>query len=200
MGDVNGGGPEVLDDLLQFGPERQTEQGIQVGERLVHKKHVGVHHDGPGHGDALALTAGELGRKPVKVRGELKQIGSPLDFALNFLGIDLGHLQPEADVVPDLAVREHGVGLENHGHVALVRRQVGDVAAADRDRAGVRELEASHHPQQRGFAAAGGAEQHGEVAVLDVQGDIVGGAVRAAGVGLDEVGDGDISHDWLLLG
>ena len=41
-------------------------------------------------------------------------------------------------------------------------------------------LEAGDHPQQRGFAAAGGADQHAELAVADLEADALDG-LEAAG-------------------
>ena len=49
------------------------------------------------------------------------------------------------------------------GHV------VGDVAIADQDRALGAVLEAGEHAQGGGLAAAGGADEHHELAVLDVE-------------------------------
>ena len=52
--------------------------------------------------------------------------------------------------------------------------------AVDADRAGGRGLEAGDHAQRRGLAAAGGAEEGDELALLDVEvevADHVGGAV-----------------------
>jgi hypothetical protein len=63
-------------------------------------------------------------------------------------------------------VRVEGVGLEHHRHVALVRRQIGDVRPVEQAR-GRRLLEPGDHPQRRRLAAAGGAEQHHELAMRD---------------------------------
>ena len=47
---------------------------------------------------------------------------------------------------------------------------LGDVAAADQDPAGGDGLEPGDHPEQRGLAAAGRAEQRAELAGLDARG------------------------------
>src|SRR5207249_5546762 len=59
------------------------------------------------------------------------------------------------------------------GDVAAARRQVGDVAVADQDLAGGHVLEARDHAEQRRLAAAGRADEDQELAVLDLQGDLV---------------------------
>jgi hypothetical protein len=66
-------------------------------------------------------------------------------------------------------VREQRVRLEDRVDVALVGRQVGDVAAAEEDATLGRLLEAADHPQRGRLAAAGRAEQRVEGAALDLQ-------------------------------
>ena len=53
-------------------------------------------------------------------------------------------------------------------------------------------LEPGDHPQQRRLAAAGGADEDHEVAVLDVEVDTLDGDELA--VDLDEVAQGDRRH------
>ena len=57
---------------------------------------------------------------------------------------------------------------------------VRDVAAADQDLPAVDVLESGEHPQRGGFAAAGRADEDEELAVLDVQVELIDrGDVRA---------------------
>ena len=60
VGDVDGGGAALLQHALQLGAHLQPQQRVEVGERLVHQQHLGLHGQRPGHGDALALAAGKL--------------------------------------------------------------------------------------------------------------------------------------------
>ena len=78
-------------------------------------------------------------------------------------------LEPERDVLLDAQVREERVGLEDRVDVALVRRVLGDVVAAEEDAAVGRVLEAADHAQRRGLAAAGRAEQRVERAARDLE-------------------------------
>jgi hypothetical protein len=63
--------------------------------------------------------------------------------------------------------------LENHGHVALFRRQVVDDAVADCDLAGGDIFQPGEHAQQCRLAAAGGADQNDELAIVNRYGDAV---------------------------
>ena len=62
MGDVDGGGLEALVEALEFHAHLHAQLGVEVGERLVEEEDLRVSHNGPAHGDALALAAGELAR------------------------------------------------------------------------------------------------------------------------------------------
>jgi hypothetical protein len=44
-------------------------------------------------------------------------------------------------------------------------------------------LETGQHPQQRGLAAARGAEQREELAVVDIQGEVIDGGEIAKALG-----------------
>ena len=95
---------------------------------------------------------------------------------------DLLAAQPEGDVLVDRQVREQRVVLEDRVDVALVGRQPGDVLALELDRALGRLLEAADHPQRRGLAAAARAEEAEELAVADLEVDVVDGEEALVGV------------------
>ena len=116
--------------------------------------------------------------------------GALLDFALR------PARDPEAvaDILEDGHVREEGVGLEHHGDVAVGGRQVGDVALADVDAAGCRQLQSGDHPERRRLAATGGAEEGDEVALLDGEADLLDRHGLAEGLGDLVEADGDLAH------
>ena len=70
-------------------------------------------------------------------------------------------------------VRVERVVLEHHRDVPLLGRQVGDVAVTDADLAAGHLLQAGEHPQAGGLAAAGGADEDEELAVLDLEVEVV---------------------------
>ena len=82
-------------------------------------------------------------------------------------------LRAEADIVGRLQVRKQRIGLEHHGDVALLRRQVVGAHAADQQIAGGDRLQPGQHAQQGRLAAAGRADQHDELAALDVEADVL---------------------------
>ena len=91
------------------------------------------------------------------------------------LAVDLLDHQAVRDVVADRHVREQRVVLEHRVDVALERRHVRDVAAVEQDAAGGRQLEAGDHAQGRGLAAARRPEHREELAVPDLEVDVVHG-------------------------
>ena len=96
-----------------------------------------------------------------------------LHLLLDDVGLLAGHLEGEGDVAAHAHVRIERVGLEHHGEPALRRADLGDVLAVDQDLAGGHVLEAGDQPQERRLAAARGADEDGELAVLDVEIDAV---------------------------
>src|SRR5215472_8365563 len=65
------------------------------------------------------------------------------------------------------------VVLKHHGDIAILRRQVGDLFAADVYLAGSDLFQAGDNAKDRGLAAAGWADEHHELAVLDPKRDTV---------------------------
>ena len=102
-------------------------------------------------------------------------------------------LQAVAEVLPDAHVRVERVALEDHGDVAVARREVGDVAASDRDLAARHVLETGDRAQEGRLAAAGRADERDELAVRDLQGDVVE-REDVAREGLRDVAKLDLGH------
>ncbi len=50
--------PDAPLDARHLGPHLHPQLGVQVAQWLVHQEHRGLAHDGPAHGDPLALAAG----------------------------------------------------------------------------------------------------------------------------------------------
>jgi hypothetical protein len=90
-------------------------------------------------------------------------------------------------------VRVQRVALEDHREVAGARREIGDVAAADHDLAGRRLLQPRDQAEQRRLAAPGRPDQHHELAVADLQRDVVDGHDTAAEL-LRHAVDQDLGH------
>ena len=90
-------------------------------------------------------------------------------------------LEPEGEVLAHAHMRVERVGLEHHGQAAVGRRHVVDQLAVDADLAAGRPVEPGDLPQQRGLAAAGRADEDHELAVDDLEVDVVQHVDRAEG-------------------
>ena len=100
--------------------------------------------------------------------------------------------QRKGDVPAHVHVRIEREQLEHEGDVALRGALPGDVLAAEEDPALGRQLEAGDHAQGRGLAAARGAEQAEELAVLHGEGRVL--HRHEVGEGLVQALDADLGH------
>ena len=169
--------------LRDLGARLDAQLRVEVRERLVHQERLRVAHDRAAHGDALALAARERARLAVEQRLEVEDARGVLDARVD---LGLRHLldaQAERDVLVDGEVRVERVALEHHRDVAVARRHVVHDAVADHDAALADVLEPREHAQRRRLAAARRADEHHELAVLDVEAQVIDGA-RAIGVDL----------------
>ena len=152
-----------------LGAGLHAQLGVEVRQRLVHQEHLRLAHDRPTHRHPLALPARQLGRLAIEVLLEVEDAGRLADPLAPAPPSAPAYLEVEADVLGDRHVRVQRVGLEDHRDVAVLRRQRGDVAIADVDRALVDRLEPGQHPQRRRLAASRWADEHEELAVGDGQ-------------------------------
>ena len=194
VGDVDGGGAEPALQRGDLGAGLHAQLGVEVGQRLVHEEALRLAHDRPAHRDALALPAGQRLGLAVEVVGEVEDLRGLLDAGADLGLVHAGDLQREAHVVRDGHVRVEGVVLEDHRDVAVLRRDVGDVAVADADRAAVDLLEAGEHPQAGRLPASGGADQDEELAVGDVEVQRVDRGPGGAGIAARGVVERDRCH------
>ena len=164
MGHEDRGGGARAEDPLHLVAHLGPEIGVQVRERLVEEHDRGGGGEGAREGHALLLAAGELVRVASGEASEPDQVddlGDPIAAG--------GPGQAEAHVVAHGQVREQGVVLEHDADAALLGRhrvaRPGHEAAAQRDGARVRGLEARDEAQRGGLAAARGAEQGQDLAL-----------------------------------
>ncbi len=173
VGDVDHGVAEPAVQAGKLHPHLDAELGVEVRERLVEKKDAGLAHDGAPDRHPLALAARELPRPPRQQRLDLQHPGrlgdAPLDLGLGRADV----LEPEGEIVPHRHVGIERVGLEDHGEAAPCRRQLVGPLAVDADLAAADLFEPGDHPQERGLAAARGAHEHAELALLDPEVDAV---------------------------
>jgi hypothetical protein len=199
VGDVGGGGGgvEVVLDLGDLRAHLHPQLGVQVGQGLVHQEHLGLADDGPAHGHPLALAARELLGLAVQQRRQLQHVGHLPDPAVDLGLVHAPDAQPVGDVVGDGHVRVQGIGLEHHGDVAVPGGEGVDHPVADAHGPGREVLQAGHHPQGGRLAAAGRAHQDQELAVGDVQVQVLDG-VEPVLVLLVDLVENDLGHGSLL--
>src|SRR5690606_1328885 len=106
--------------------------------------------------------------------------------------------QRKRDVLEHREVRVERVVLKHHREVALVRRRLVHALAVDAKLAGRDRLETDDHPQQRRLPAARRADEDHQLAVLDVERDVVD-SDEAVAVALHEMLELDAGHGSRLL-
>jgi hypothetical protein len=121
----------------------------------------------------LLLAAGHLVDRAVTVSRQLHHFQGLLDTPFDFRPRHPPLLQPERDVLPHRQVRPQRVTLKHHRRLAFVRRHLGHLALAEENRAARRRLQPGDAAQQRGLAAARGAEQEKQFTGFDPQADPV---------------------------
>ena len=181
VGDVDEGGIDLLTQLDDLGAHLVAELGVQVGQRLVHEEHLGLTHDSTADGNTLALAAGQSLGLPVEVLGDIQDLGGFLDLAVDLVLGHLLELQGEGHVLIDRHVGIQGVGLEDHGDVAVLGGHIVHDLAVDEELALADLFQAGHHAQGGGLAAAGGTNQNDELLIGDVQVELLDGDDAAVG-------------------
>ncbi len=175
------------------GPHLHAQLGVEVRQRLVHQERLRVAHDRPAHGHPLALPARQHLRPPVHQLLQPERLGGRVDATLDLVLGHLAQLEPEGDVVGDAHVRVQGVALEHHGDVAVATRLLVDPLPVDAQLAVGDLLEAGDHAQGRRLAAPRRADQHEELTVGDVDGQL-GDGFEAVLVPLRDLVEHDVSH------
>ncbi len=149
---------------------------VQVCECVVEQEHGGrVTDEGPPDGDVLGLAGRELGRHPLEQSAELHRSRDSRHAAIDVLLGCVMEAEREVEVVAHGEVRIEGVVLEHHRHVAVPRADVVDRPAADPDDSFVGLLESGDEAEHGGLPAAGRADEHQQLTIGDVQGQVPDG-------------------------
>src|SRR5919112_629850 len=127
----------------------------------------------PRERDSLLLAAREHARLAPLEAGELHHLAGLCDPLVQLFSLDAGATQAEGHVVEDVEVGEDGVGLEDGVYRPPVGRYPPHRVPADGDTALGRFFEAGDHAQRRCLAAPARAQQREELALVDVEREIV---------------------------
>src|SRR6266851_591677 len=179
MRDMHGGDAEGLLQCLDLVAHLLSDPRVEIGQRLVEQQDLRIDGQRAAECDALPLTAGECRylahAEPVEPQHHEQLSHSPSDLS----AADAPQFQAVTDVLRHRHVRPERIGLEHHRDVALVRRQPGDVAAANRYRAAYYGDEPANGAQQGGLAAARRSQKRYELAACSPERDMVEHAVCA---------------------
>ena len=160
-------------DLADRAAQLLADLRVERAERLVHQQHFGPVGQRARNRDALLLAAGQLRGQAVVHAFECNELQQLLATRAPLGRLHLAHAQRELDVVGDRHVPEQRVVLEDEPDLALAHVHVRHVAAMQRDAPVVDFSEPCDRAQQGALAAAARAEQHQELALVDVQRDVV---------------------------
>jgi hypothetical protein len=181
VGYIDSRGLQALMQFLDFGPHLDAQLGVEIGQGLVEQEDIGVAHNCTAHSNALALAAGKRARFAAK-----QMIQSENTRGLVHTFLDLGARNPalpqrKPHVLANVLVRIKRVILKHHRDVAVLRGNVVDHAASDRNLPAGDVFQTCNHPQKGRLSASRRADQRDEFTILDVDGDAVQHLDRAVG-------------------
>jgi hypothetical protein len=119
-----------------------------------------------GNGNPLFLAATNHIRALVCLILHLNQRQHPVNLGINLLPRLLSDAQAEGDIFTNSQMGKKGVALEDGIDFALIGGKGGDVFTVEDNAAGVRLFKTGKDAQQRGFAAATGAQQGEKLTAL----------------------------------
>src|SRR2546421_554917 len=151
----------------------RREGGVQIGQWFVHEDEGRFDHDGPGDGDPLLLTAGQLTGQPVGVLAQLHQAQRLVHPTTGLVPADTPHVEAEAHVAAYRHVREERVVLEDHAEPALLRWLRVDPLLVQPDAAAGQRQQSGQAVERGRLAAPRRAEQRDELATGDLQVQVV---------------------------
>ncbi len=173
VGDEQEGNAHLRLNALELDLHLLAQLEIERAQRLIEQQQLGTIHQRPRQRHALLLPAGKLAGPTCFMPGERHEFEH---LAYTALDLTLGHTlaaQAECHVVGHAQMRKQRVRLEHRVDVAPVRRQLRDVRAAQQDASQTGKLEAAHHIERGGLAAARGTEQAEKLARGNVQRQVV---------------------------
>src|SRR6478672_4325926 len=179
-------------DAVEQLDDAEAGVGVQVARGLVGEQDRRPVDEGPGDGNTLLLTTGELVRQALlhaRESDELERLGHGLADAGAAAAEDL---QGVGDVLKDRLVGQQAEVLEDAADLAaqgrdLALRQAVEVATGDEDAAPRDVLLLHDELHHRGLARTGRAHDEGELAPRDLEIDVVERRTRGPRIGLRDV-------------
>ena len=191
MGHHEDGGLQGLLGLFEGPDHRPAGLAVQVAGGLVRQDQQGVVDEGPGHGTALLLAAGDLRRVLVPDGGDAEHVAQLVRPGLRLGGDGAADDGGQQDVLPDRQAVQQQEILEHEAQLPVadlgqgVLAEVGQLPVSQSDLPAVDGDVAGDAVEQRGLAGAGGAHDGHELPLLHGQGhalqDLVGGLAHLIG-------------------
>ena len=121
VGDVHAGDPQLLLDAPDLAAHLNTQLGVQIAQRFVKEQHFGMHDQGARQRNTLLLSTAQLVGRSVLQPAQLGEFHHFGNLSPNLLGTEPLDLESVGDILEDGEMREDGVALEDHRHIALIR-------------------------------------------------------------------------------
>jgi len=161
---------QILQEVEEVVLHRHLGLGIERAEGLVHQEDLGINGQDPGDLGSLGHAPGELVREGVGELHEADLIEEPFHDGLPLGVRDAPQLEAETHVVTDCAPRQKCGLLER---VACRPAHVPHRFAPEEHLSLVGLSQARHDIQQGGLPASRGADHGDELALGDLEGDII---------------------------
>ncbi|CAM2152096.1 hypothetical protein PT2222_270114 [Paraburkholderia tropica] len=162
-------GLQFVVQAREFEAHLHAQRGVEVRERFVEQKHLGLARDRPPDRHALTLTARKLLGLAIEQMVDVQDLRGVLHGRVDLGLLRARELEAERHVVVQRHVRIKRIRLEHHRDAALGGRHVVHARAVDRQVAATDVFETGDHPHQRGLAAAARADEHDELAITDIE-------------------------------
>ncbi len=183
MGDKQIRKPQFFLQILEHVDYLRLDRDVKRRNRLVANDEFGVHRQGSGDADSLPLAAGKLvnisGRVLARQADKIHQFRNP-GLAFLFSPIQFMNVKRLADNIPDRhpRVQRRIRVLKNHRRVTTELFEAFPVIyffPSEQDFPGGGLIQAEDRPPDRGFPAAGLADETERLAFFYVKGDVVDG-------------------------
>ena len=193
MGDDHHGDAQPLVDVLDQLQDVLGGLGVQSRGGLVAEQDFGVRGQGTGDGDALLLSAGELGRIGVRLVGQADDLQQLLGLLLGIGGLHAGDLHGKTDIFQTSPLHEQVELLKDHADgTALLDELLGghnaQVLAVNDHLTGGGTLQQVDAAHQGGLTRAAHAHDAVDVTIVDGDVHIMQGGQLPVGGG-EDLGD-----------
>ena len=178
---------------------RGTELGVEVGQRFVQQEDGRVTDHGAAQCNTLALAAGKRLGLALQQMLQVKNLRCFVDALVDFIFGNIAQCQTEGDVLIHGHMRIQSIVLEDHGDVAIFRRNIVDEAVSDIELTAGDALETGDHTQGGGLAAPGRPDQDDEFLVRNFKVQVGDDGFVSTVIDFGNVSEADGCHEQFLL-